>query len=425
MIQNRKDMTTWVMHFIHDRNPENDPAENINEGEATPLFPFHEDPDVNSRFELWEMADAAYPIEPDASAFAVLLKIISDGHIRAGWSFRGDRPTIYGPQAACCFTEMPLYGLLEYANQRGPNMVGLYAIGLLKQELFAAGARPVIYGLSGPHKELSSRLSMPPQYPWPRKLAPECGIAEREQYRYVAMNLDGKRPIDWSHEREWRWADCHHRCSCPGLPLWLSAEPISFTQAMIVVPTDGEMARVLDLLKELYDAGSHNFDYAYRKQTLLDTRVVSLEQLSTMASGVDLANLRLEDLPSHSIQAFEQPVASPELIEKVKLALRDAHAAAESAVEKFMAASGGHVKDICGWADIVIYDSQSPIVSALLALNETHVTGGVGYRVSDFGRHGRRRDQALSVAEAAVDAALTVLRAQFPQVGFGAKTTWD
>jgi hypothetical protein len=96
MIQNRKDMTTWVMHFIHDRNPENDPAENINEGEATPLFPFHEDPDVNSRFELWEMADAAYPIEPDASAFAVLLKIISDGHIRAGWAFRGDRPTIYG-----------------------------------------------------------------------------------------------------------------------------------------------------------------------------------------------------------------------------------------------------------------------------------------------------------------------------------------
>jgi hypothetical protein len=194
---------------------------------------------------------------------------------------------------------------------------------------------------------------------------------------------------------------------------------------MIVVPTDGEMARVLDLLKELYDAGSHNFDYAYRKRTLLDTRVVSLEQLSTMASGVDLANLRLEDLPSHSIQAFEQPVASPELIEKVKLALRDAHAAAESAVEKFMAASGGHVKDICGWADVVVYDSQSPIVSALLALNETHVTGGLGYRVSDFGRHGRRRDQALSVAEAAVDAALTVLRARFPQVGFGAKTTWD
>lgn len=107
-----------------------------------------------------------------------------------------------------------------------------------------------------------------------------------------------------------------------------------------------------------------------------------------------------------------------------RLALQDAHAAAESAVEKFMAASGGHVEDICGWADVVICDSQSPIVSALLALTETHVIGGLGY-VSDFGRHGRRRDQALSVAEAAVDAALTVLRARFPQVDFGAKTTWD
>jgi hypothetical protein len=74
---------------------------------------------------------------------------------------------------------------------------------------------------------------------------------------------------------------------------------------------------------------------------------------------------------------------------------------------------------------VVIYDSQSPIVSALIALDETRVIGGVGYRVSDFGSHGRRRDQALSVAEAGVEAAIGVLTQRFPGTSFGMRTVWD
>ncbi|MDA9453544.1 hypothetical protein XI00_04415 [Bradyrhizobium sp. CCBAU 21359] len=429
MVGSRKDMTSWVMHFIHDRNYANDPAYNINEGEETPFFPFQED-QPPSRFEQWEWADNDYGLEPDADAFSVLLKIISDGHIRSGWSFRNDRPTIYGPRSACCFTEMPLYGLIEYAKQRSKEYVGAYAIGLLKQEFFAAGGRPVIYGLSGPHKEISKPLPSPPHYLWPRKLDPSCGISEREQYRYVAMNLDSKRPIDWSHEREWRWADSDGACSCPGLPLWLKGELVEFSQTMIVVPSDREAHRILDLLKELHDAGSHNYGHEYRRKTLLGTHIVSLEQLASISPTIDAANLRLEDLPSSSLKTFEQPEATPELIAKVKSALAEAHTAAEAAVDSFLLTAryvegGKFVADVCGWADLVIYDSQSSVVSALIALGETTIIGGVGYRVSDFGRHGRRKDQALSVAEAGVEAAKHVMEKRFPDVGFGVRTMWD
>ncbi|WP_152977893.1 hypothetical protein [Bradyrhizobium pachyrhizi] len=423
-------MTSWVMHFVHDRNTANDPAYNINEGEDTPFFPFHEDHASRSRFEQWEWADDDYCLEPDAEAFSVLLKIISDGHIRSGWSFRNDRPTIYGPRSACCFTEMPLYGLIEYAKQRSREYVGAYAIGLLKQEFFAAGGRPVIYGLSGPHNEISKPLRLPPHYSWPRKLDPSCGIAEQEQYRYVAMNLDPKRPIDWSHEREWRWADSDDACSCPGLPVWLKGEPVKFTQIMIVVPSDREAHRVLELLKQYHDAGAHNCGHEYRHKALLGTRILSLEQLAAIPSTADPTNLRLEDLPSNSLKSFDQPEATPELIAAVKSALAEAHIAAEAAVESFLLTAryvdgGKFVADACGWADLVICDSQSPVVSALIALGETTVIGGIGYRVSDFGRHGRSKDQALSVAEAGVTAASQVMKERFPGVEFDVRTMWD
>lgn len=430
MNSNRKDLTTWVMHFIHDRNPENDPAYNINEGEATPLFPFHEDHQTNSRFELWEMSDEAHPIEPDASAFAVLLKIIEDGHIRSGWSFRNDCPTIYGPRSAVCFTEMPLYALLEYASEREDTFVNCYAIGLLKQELFAAGGRPVIYGLSGVHSELAMPLTRTiPRYKWPRKLDPSCELGEQEQYRYVATKLNSSRPIDWTHEREWRWADRGDACSCPGLPIFLKEEPHKFSQILIVVPTNDEASRVLDHLKELYDSGSHNYGHEYRKQAITNTRVVSLEEVSTKVSPTDLSVLRLDDIPSASIQAFDLPSAAPKLVVEVQDALKEAHTAASQAVDDFLKKAprtpSGHVADVCGFAQVVIYEPQSPIVSALIELDEVSVIAGVGYTVSNFGSHGRRREQAMSVAEAGADAAKSVLEKRFPGTSFGVRTLWD
>jgi hypothetical protein len=111
----------------------------------------------------------------------------------------------------------------------------------------------------------------------------------------------------------------------------------------------------------------------------------------------------LTDLPSNSLKTFGQPEATPELIAEVKSALAEAHTAAEAAVESFLLTAryvegGKFVADVCGWAD---------------PLGETTIIGGVGYRVSDFGMHGRRKDQALSVAEAGVEAAKQLWKSVF------------
>ena len=232
-------------------------------------YPYHHDKAINARFDAWRISDEYYPIDPDPNALQVLQKIITDGHIRAGWAFRNSRPTIYGPRAAVCFTEMPLYALIAYAKERGANSVGSHAIGVPKRELFAAGGRPAIYGLSGKHVEL--RTTDVTAKVWPRYLDSSSGLSESEQYRYVAMTVDSRWPIDWSHEREWRWADHHDKYSCPGLPIWLADEPVKFSRVLVVVPDEKGLIRVIDRLQRLYDSGVNDADFLFRRETLQAT----------------------------------------------------------------------------------------------------------------------------------------------------------
>jgi hypothetical protein len=415
MTTDRKDLSSWVIHFVHRRVPENNPAYNINEGEELPAFPYHEDYEINSGFESWEMVDESHALAPDESAIAVLLKIIQDGHIRAGWAFRNDKPTIYGPRAACCFTEMPLYGFLEYAASRSKESVDTYAIGLRKEELFAAGGRPVIYGLTGPHRELASDpMPCEPHYRWPRKLHPDCGITEAEQYRYVAMSLGTSKRIDWSHEREWRWA-VSGQCSCPGLPVWLKDEPIQFTQAIVIVPKAKQANLVLDQIKELYDARYHNFDYAYNLELLSNTRILALENIADIGKK---QLVRLEDLPTSALSLFKHPPASKTMCDRVAAALKTAAAAAKTAAAK---ANDGKL-DVCGFAHITVLDPQSEFVSALIKLRKVDVIGGVGYAIRDIET---RFSQSLRVQEAAAEAAVAELRKTFPDVHFVVRTQWD
>ena len=424
----RQDLSKWALHFIHDVNLENEPTDETIQFDFYDGYPYHEDKELNDRFDSWRVSDDHYPIDPDANALQVLLKIITDGHIRATWAFRGNRPTIYGPRAAVCFTEMPLYALLEYAKQRKNDSVRNYAVGILKHELFTAGGRPVIYGLSGKHIEQGQKL--PLNEGWPRRLASSCGIAESEQYRYIAMSSDPGRPIDWSHEREWRWVDHEDKCSCPGLPIWLSEEPFSFSQVFIVVPDSADAKRVLERLKELHDAGANDFDYLFSRQTLKATSVIALDQLERDIPDGRAGQLRLEDIPSSYILDFEQPKAPPELVDKVRSVLAEAMTAADRAaaahLESAPRVSGGrHIADIAGWAHLVVYDAQSPLVSALLQLGETYCIPGTGYYIKSIGDLGWKEDQALSLAEAAVSAAKSVFEEHFPGTSFGIQTRWD
>ena len=84
----RDDLSEWALHFIHDYNERNELEYgdiNFNHYRA---FPYHEDKELNDRFDLWEISDEEYPIDPGPDALHVLLKIITDGHIRATWAFQ-------------------------------------------------------------------------------------------------------------------------------------------------------------------------------------------------------------------------------------------------------------------------------------------------------------------------------------------------
>ncbi len=423
----RQDMSDWALHFTHDYNPDSEATNETIDFEHYEGFPYHIKKELNDRFDSWEISDRDYGI-PDPNAFAVLLKIITDGHIRATWAFRNNRPTIYGPRAAVCFTEMPLYALVEYANHRKKDSVETYAIGIRKSELFAAGGRPVIYGLSTKHIE--RRMKQPFNRGWPRYLAPSCGIDYKEQYRYVAMSADTERPIDWSHEREWRWVDHEDKHSCPGLPIWLSEEQTSFTSIFIVVRESSEINRVLNRLQELYDAGQNDYCNLFCKKTLSKTSVISLDQLERDLGRTNNRSLRLDTIRTSQIQSIDRPEAEPEVVESVRQTLKEARLAADKAAMKRLksaprSADGRYVGDVAGWASLIVYDAQSPLVSALLQLGEAWSNPGNGYYIRNIGGLGWGEDQALSLAEAAVEAAKSVFEKHFPENTFHMETKWD
>lgn len=134
------------------------------------------------------------------SARENLVSIAREGVLRPSWSERSGRRTIYGPRPCVCFTEQPLWAFVEYVRIRGGNSLSGYGVCVHKRDVFADGGRPVIYGGDW----LFELPETVPEYaPGQRTLE---GIAPDEQYRYVAFNPNAdKGPIDWSHEREWRW----------------------------------------------------------------------------------------------------------------------------------------------------------------------------------------------------------------------------
>jgi hypothetical protein len=411
----RLDLSNWVIHFIHERNYKNETSYVV--GDLFDHTPYDVAIDQKSKFDCWDIKDEQCASSYDSSSLAVLLRILDDGHIRRGWSFRNNRPTIYGPKAACCFTEMPLYALLQYSKDKTKSsMVRPYGISLLRDDLFRAGGRPVIYGLTGEHRELGGRLI-------PRLLQPGCGIEPDEQYRYVAMNLGEERWMDWSHEREWRWCDPRNECSCPGLPIWLDDEPIKFSRSLIIVQNDEEVAIILDKIKELYDARCGNYSEAYDKRALSNIRVFSLEQLASLNEPI-----RLDDLPWSSLNTFNKPKPSSEFIRRLEDALECASEAAALAAKEYREthhhSARGHYQDVFGFAHLDVSAPQSEFTEALILLGVVDVIGGVGYRIHGVFEHHCRTHMLTEVEKAAM-AARDVLRKCYPDVSFCVSSHMD
>lgn len=135
------------------------------------------------------------------SALFMLRCAIRLNRLWATWSYRNGIRTIYGPSPAVCFTEMPLAAFLEAGSireARGEAM-SQFALVFPKRGMYVKGANPVIYGL-----DIRS-ATIPSGKGGGVRIINTDLLPEREQYRYVTYNPSSTKPIDWTHEREWRW----------------------------------------------------------------------------------------------------------------------------------------------------------------------------------------------------------------------------
>jgi len=138
----------------------------------------------------------------------VLLSILVEGVIRPGFSERiiGQRKqlkkTIYGPHAAVCFSEQPLNAFVHYLRARNdPAAMAGYGILIHKRDVYAAGGLPVIYGLPKGEELHHGEQGYDSQ----KRLLRRENLPLDLQYRYVVFVPTETGPIDWTHEREWRW----------------------------------------------------------------------------------------------------------------------------------------------------------------------------------------------------------------------------
>lgn len=367
MTVDRPDLSDWVIHFVHDRNP------SVDVSQWRELL-LGEDGRGNV-LSLRDFPEGEWYEAGDAPAYWVLERVLEVGYLQAGWSFRNEKATVYGPRPAVCFTEMPLSALVSYARARGDQgLVHSYGIAVRKRQLFEHGGRPAIYGLSSPHREAEN--SDPEVLSGPRLLADECGISTTEQYRYVATSLAGATWIDWTHEREWRWPLDACIASAPGLPIWLTESEVDYSDVVVIVKTAEEANRFEGKLVAARDAKRTNWDRAYDIQRLRRTRVLALEEATRSEDSID-------DLLLHarSIAEVAEPTATD--VKRVNQAICRARGAAERAARDATAtwprAKNGHIADLFGFAYVVAHDGRSAEVQALVREGHARSHGDSGY----------------------------------------------
>lgn len=403
-MDDRKDLSNWLIHFVHDRNTKNEAPQWDMQYDVQCRYPVAFDGKGKPIFTHWPEQDEFYNFPHDSDALYVMEKILSDGHIRSGWSFRGRKPTIYGPRSAVCFTEMPLYALLAYAKSRSDEQnVNTYGIALPKAEMFQAGARPVIYGLSGKHVELPGHPSG--RWRGPRLLGESCGIAPHEQYRYVAMNLGGDKRIDWSHEREWRWTkEFVDNEGSPGLQIW-SENNHPFSKIVLIVQTKEEAKHLLNRLKAFHDRPFNHVDFEVDRAAIERTKVLALDTVADHFRSDP--NTRLEDLPALSLRKFAKPKPSADTLEKVRKAVAKARAAAWKVDD--LSSGGG----LFGFAWVVTYEAQSEITQALVDLKYAEVNQQCTYVVKEVMED--VQSSMIDIVESAAETAAKILTAELGQ----------
>jgi hypothetical protein len=173
----RFDLSPFLIHFVRTMVIDRDDA---------PEVPEH-----------WGWGNINEDVE--FTPFFLLRCVLRHRRVWATWSYRGGKRTIYGPRPAVCMTEMPLAAFVQSSRARSKRgeKISPYGLVIPKDQAFRAGARPVIYGLSGSPRSRTDEGGS--------RMLPSSALPTREQYRYVAYNPSYDRGPDWTHEREWRW----------------------------------------------------------------------------------------------------------------------------------------------------------------------------------------------------------------------------
>jgi len=266
----REDMTEWLVHFTHGN-------------------------------------------DDGLTARSVLAKILAEGLLRPGWAPRrtnsGTRNTVFGPRPAVCFSEQPVGALINYVGRR--DYAKPYGVFVHKMDAWADGVMPVIYGLNA-DSEVGD--DDPAYVAGQRTLKPSV-LSLDEQYRYVSLALHryGAVPLDWTHEREWRWSSPRGNAINDCFPLagsgTFSSRGHSDGRVHVFVQHDGDVAWFKTHLTAKWNAvrssstDEEHISYCDRWFGRLrqKIRVFSLEEASRELAAGNRSVYRLETwLPVHT-----------------------------------------------------------------------------------------------------------------------------
>lgn len=325
-----------------------------------------------------------------------------------------------------CFTEMPLHSLALYAQDRKETRCTPYGIAVLKRELFGAGGRPVIYGLS------SRRDSAFVENTRCRRILTESALPLSEQYRFVTYDpCRPQSPLDWTHEREWRWApdftnETHlmwlegdHELvdQSPALALFRGLDDGGhFSRVAILVKTEQEASEVVEILETCRDSLENDLCERYEPKVLARAFVVVMDMvLEEVQNRGNTKAIRLDTLPASLKVRLSKPSVSPADVERVRQAVIKAKTMAAKAVEEHKLKSPEFEKDVCGTACVITYDAGSVVTQSMLAAGLAHASAGKHYIVDlQF----QIDTQAMNVYEAAAKAAAESLAEELGQEFF-------
>jgi hypothetical protein len=349
----RTDISEYLIHFL--RTPKTADAPNFNnltedtcEDLKKPYYPLVEDNEICDEFEC-------------------LINIIEEGGLRASFSYRNGKPTIYGGHPVVCFTEMPLLNFLEYEKDRNnDNRITKYGFALLKKEVFKHHGRPVISGLSATSK--FSYLNKDQRIINPKLLPIE------EQYRYVGLDL--VNGIDWTHEREWRvkcdlndqsfsirddWNDNIHYTW--GVPIFTD---FYFSEVVIIIQN-------LDEAKRIYDKVQNQLDSGYCKGGAEFCNSIKYLIIEDAIEFLKTNNLTsIEKLPDTVYYSHQSEPLTPNEIEHLTSTIKKCKELASKFADEFHKVtnlkknSDGFYRDIGGFTFIRCRDTKNKFVRYLI-----------------------------------------------------------